>query len=247
MTEINDQTKICTTCGKQIHIRAEICPACGVRAMGAAPKGVNKVALLLITFFLGGIGGHKFYVKKYAMGILYLLFCWTAIPSLIALVEFIIYCVKDEAELQQRYPETSMAGMIVAIILPFVCCAILGILAAIAIPQFAAYRMKALDATAKSTLTACVTQAEAYYADHQTFPTQRGQLSCQAANDVAVFYLALGQDNYQIIALRRNGNNAFLAERGSTELGRSPIAGIERQLADQVGWDGGYGDFHFIE
>ena len=246
MTENNGQTKTCTSCGKQIHIRAEICPACGVRAMGA-PKGANKVALLLITFFLGGIGGHKFYLKKYAMGVLYLLFFWTAIPSLVALVEFIIYCVKDEAELQQRYPETSMAGLIVAVILPFVACAILGILAAIAIPQFAAYRAKALDLTAKSSLTACVAKAEAYYAGHQTFPTQSDQLSCDAANDVAVFYLALGQENYQIIAVRRNGNNAFLAERGGTEIGQSPSTEIESQLADQVGWDGGYGDFHFIE
>ncbi len=69
------------------------------------PAPVNKVALLVITFFLGGLGGHKFYLRKYLQGVIYLLFFWTAIPSLIALVEFIIYCFKSEADLQQAYSQ----------------------------------------------------------------------------------------------------------------------------------------------
>jgi len=71
------------------------------QAEGPAP--VNKVALLLLTFFLGGVGGHKFYLRRYLQGVLYLLFCWTAIPSLIAFVEFILYACKSEADLQQAY------------------------------------------------------------------------------------------------------------------------------------------------
>ncbi|NIQ96043.1 MAG: NINE protein [Desulfuromonadales bacterium] len=73
------------------------------RFQAAGPAPPNKVALLVITFFLGGLGGHKFYLRKYLQGVLYLLFCWTAIPSLIALVEFIIYCFKSEEQLQQQY------------------------------------------------------------------------------------------------------------------------------------------------
>lgn len=71
-------------------------------AVPSAPP-LNKVALLLVTFFLGGVGGHKFYLRKYLQGIIYLLFFWTAIPSLVAFVEFIIYAFKSEAELQQAY------------------------------------------------------------------------------------------------------------------------------------------------
>ena len=51
---------------------------------------VNKLAYVLLTFFLGGIGIHKFYSGHIFLGILYLLFCWTGIPSLIAFIEFII-------------------------------------------------------------------------------------------------------------------------------------------------------------
>ena len=55
------------------------------------------MAAVLLAFFLGGIGAHKFYLGRVGQGILYLLFCWTFIPGIIALIEFIIYlCTSDE-------------------------------------------------------------------------------------------------------------------------------------------------------
>lgn len=62
---------------------------------GKQSKKVNKIAYCLIAFFLGGIGVHKFYAEKIGLGILYLLFCWTAIPAVIAFVEFIIAICKE--------------------------------------------------------------------------------------------------------------------------------------------------------
>ncbi len=47
--------------------------------------------------------------------------------------------------------------------------AIIGILAAIAIPQFTQYRKKAYDSTAKSDLRNLVSAEEAYYADSQAY------------------------------------------------------------------------------
>ena len=49
--------------------------------------------------------------------------------------------------------------------------AIIGILAAIAIPQFAAYREKAYNASSNSDLKNWKTGMEAYNADFQVFPT----------------------------------------------------------------------------
>jgi len=48
--------------------------------------------------------------------------------------------------------------------------AIIGILAAIAIPQFSAYRAKAYNSAATSDLKNAKTQLEAYFMDHQTYP-----------------------------------------------------------------------------
>ena len=41
----------------------------------------------LLTFFLGGFGVHKFYFNEVGVGLVYLIFSWTFIPSLIALIE----------------------------------------------------------------------------------------------------------------------------------------------------------------
>ena len=48
--------------------------------------------------------------------------------------------------------------------------AIIGILAAIAIPQFAAYRQKAFDAAATSDQKTIKTELEGYYTDNYHYP-----------------------------------------------------------------------------
>jgi TM2 domain-containing membrane protein YozV len=53
----------------------------------AFSKRQNIVTVMLLTFFLGGIGAHKFYFGENKKGMLYLLLCWTFIPSIIAFFE----------------------------------------------------------------------------------------------------------------------------------------------------------------
>jgi type II secretion system protein G len=50
--------------------------------------------------------------------------------------------------------------------------AIIGILAAIAIPQFSAYRQKAYNSAAQSDLKNWKTNMEAYMADNQVYPAE---------------------------------------------------------------------------
>ena len=42
---------------------------------------------VLLALLLGGIGAHRFYMGQAGLGVLYALFCWTLIPSFIALIE----------------------------------------------------------------------------------------------------------------------------------------------------------------
>ena len=105
--------KFCPECGEVIRLKAEICPKCGVRQMPApsasiglgptAPNGKSRIAAALLAFFLGGLGVHKFYLGKVGIGIVYLLFCWTFIPSIIAFVEFIIFLTMTDEAFAQKY------------------------------------------------------------------------------------------------------------------------------------------------
>ena len=59
----------------------------------------SKFFLLILTLLLGGFGVHRFYLGNYILGSLYLLFFWTGIPFLIALIEFIMFVFMSEAKI----------------------------------------------------------------------------------------------------------------------------------------------------
>ena len=42
---------------------------------------------VLLAFFLGGLGVHRMYMGQVGLGVLYAIFVWTLIPSIIALIE----------------------------------------------------------------------------------------------------------------------------------------------------------------
>ena len=47
----------------------------------------SDVVAILLAFFLGSFGAHRFYLGETGWGILYLLFCWTFIPHIVAFIE----------------------------------------------------------------------------------------------------------------------------------------------------------------
>jgi TM2 domain-containing membrane protein YozV len=42
---------------------------------------------LLLALFLGGFGIHRFYLRQNTAGVIYLLFCWTGITTIIGFIE----------------------------------------------------------------------------------------------------------------------------------------------------------------
>lgn len=47
----------------------------------------DEVVGVLLALFLGTFGAHQFYLHKNGLGILYIIFCWTGIPTIISIVE----------------------------------------------------------------------------------------------------------------------------------------------------------------
>lgn len=66
-------------------------------------KPVNKLVYCILCFFLGGIGAHKFYAGKTLAGVFYFLFCFTYIPGLLALIEFVVALTKRSDSLGNIY------------------------------------------------------------------------------------------------------------------------------------------------
>jgi TM2 domain-containing membrane protein YozV len=113
--------KHCFACAAILDVRAELCPKCGVRQPvlpGQIPAGMvilpsappvptttrSKSSAGLLALFLGGIGVHKFYLGRGGMGVVYLLFCWTFIPSIVAFIEALVLFGMSEAEFARKYP-----------------------------------------------------------------------------------------------------------------------------------------------
>ncbi|MCE7937639.1 MAG: NINE protein [Chloroflexi bacterium CFX6] len=63
----------------------------------------SRVTAVVLAFFLGGFGVHKFYLGNPTAGIVYLLFCWTLIPAFIAFVEFIILLTMTDDVFNAKY------------------------------------------------------------------------------------------------------------------------------------------------
>lgn len=85
----------CQNCGKDVG-ESNFCPNCGKETSKPMVVHqntcndcvkVNKIAYALLAILLGGIGIHRFYARRFVSGILYILFCWTAIPAILGIVE----------------------------------------------------------------------------------------------------------------------------------------------------------------
>jgi TM2 domain-containing membrane protein YozV len=47
----------------------------------------DEVVGVLLALFLGTFGAHHFYMRRPGLGILYCVFCWTGIPTIISFIE----------------------------------------------------------------------------------------------------------------------------------------------------------------
>ena len=118
---VSIRAKKCKHCGETIDVamrKAEEALRASERSSGpvymnaavshnsgyAAPSAnKSRIAAIILALFLGGLGAHKFYLGRTGWGVLYLLFCWTFIPSAIAFIEAIVYLFTSDASFNRKY------------------------------------------------------------------------------------------------------------------------------------------------
>jgi prepilin-type N-terminal cleavage/methylation domain-containing protein len=91
--------------------------------------------------------------------------------------------------------------------------AIIGILAAIAIPQFAAYRIRGFNATAQSDLRNMATAQEAYFADKQAYTNALVDLTAYGytqSNNVSAVLNSANSFTYNMKASHGSGDRTWV-------------------------------------
>ena len=59
--------------------------------------------LILFTLFTGWIGGHRYYLKQYTLGVLYTVFFWTYIPFFLSIIDLIVILRSDRKRFMKNY------------------------------------------------------------------------------------------------------------------------------------------------
>lgn len=116
----------CPSCGASIDFNANECKYCGQAISisqntnngqqqfeqarpfkpmfdSVPPKTKNRIVAGILAIVLGGLGVHKFYLGKIGMGILYLVFSWTYIPSIIGVIEGILYLIASDENFYNKH------------------------------------------------------------------------------------------------------------------------------------------------
>jgi len=132
-----DELRYCSHCGGEAPRLARRCPHCN-RTLPTLGRS-REIAALLAFLPTGAWGVHRFYLGQW-WGIFYLLLCWTGIPSVVSLVEFVVFlCTGRESWDARHGHKSAVSGWIWVIPSLLILIMILGVLAAVAIPAYQDY------------------------------------------------------------------------------------------------------------
>lgn len=86
-----------------VHNNVSTSSSASMGGVGSVGGTKSKSTAVLLALFLGGIGIHKFYLGQWIQGLLYLGFCWTFVPVVIALLEVFVYLSMSKESFARRY------------------------------------------------------------------------------------------------------------------------------------------------
>ena len=133
----------CYKCGKSINPELAKCPYCSTPKLAYVSK--DKFTAVILSFLFGGLGVHRFYLGQW-WGIFYLIFWGTLIPSIISVIEALVFLLTPQKKWEQKYGQVARSGnatVVLIVVAVFLFIAITGILAAVAIPAYHDYTVRA--------------------------------------------------------------------------------------------------------
>jgi len=246
-----EAVKLCNHCGKTVctecllEIKGEnYCKQCIAIKMGEEGKKEHSPALAaILSFIIAGAG--QIYNGQIGKGILIFLTAWLVIPWIIGIIDAYKTAVRiNQGEITVESKSGCLIGAIVIIIVFFVGIAVIGMLAAIAIPNFmkakervAAKRggitsglnLTSNESVAKSTLKTISSAVEAYHEDNGHYPLGEYYLTSSQppylkesynGRNISgyIIYEDFDTDNYKIIAIPEKcgttGKEVFSIEVG---------------------------------
>ncbi|CAH1001536.1 hypothetical protein LEM8419_02439 [Neolewinella maritima] len=63
----------------------------------------DKTTAGILALIFGGLGVHRFYLGQVGRGLLYLFFIWTFIPTIISMIDGIIFLTQSEDKFDRKY------------------------------------------------------------------------------------------------------------------------------------------------
>ncbi|MCV6615920.1 MAG: NINE protein, partial [Cellvibrionaceae bacterium] len=142
----------------------------------------SRVAAATLAIFTGTFGGHRFYLGQW-WGIFYLLFFWSGIPTLIGLVEAIVFLANSQHSWNEKYNRGLPLGnekvavvVIFACVIPVMAIVVFSILAAVALPAYQDYSSRVQVAPALGIARQMQVGVEDYYYQHQAWPADYADL-----------------------------------------------------------------------
>lgn len=161
----------CRQCGAKIGQTEAVCPHCGASQPIGKPR--SKVTAGLLAIFLGWLGAHRFYLGQW-WGVVYFIFGILAWP--VAIIEGIVFLVTPADKWDAKYGNTKpLGGAVLIVIGVILLIAVIGILAAIAIPAYNEYVTRAKIAQAMPTVEDTKQRLQQFILSENTLPGSNRQ------------------------------------------------------------------------
>jgi len=91
--KVGDGNKFCKNCGNQVEETAQFCLKCGVAIAnnnGDYLNGQDKIVMILVCLFLGGLGIHNFMMGETKKGVFKIIMSFVCgIGGILALIDLI--------------------------------------------------------------------------------------------------------------------------------------------------------------